>query len=138
MSNDRVTAAAYLGKSRRWRARARRAPLHPSTQGVRPTVVIGGTFGRNFSSLEGAYRRLQTGKAPGGTFRRDFSSFPCKTFAIRGRRTIAKGALGAQGEAWLSVSPCLRPCVAARVGLDLNDLTECKIMDHAQKGRKWL
>ena len=65
------------------------------TQGGRRTVVIGGTFRRDFSSLEGAWGRLQTIFSlltHGGTFRRDFSTlegasvaslsphlhFPCK------------------------------------------------------------
>ena len=59
------------------RARARRAPLHPRRA---PYGRHGMDFSKpSFSSLEGAQLH-----------------FPCKTFAIGGRRTIAKGAFGAK------------------------------------------
>ena len=74
------------------------------TQGGRPTI-IGETFLRKFSSLEGAVRPEKPLEGlSGGTFRRWRAPegalqlhFPCKTFAIGGRRTIAKGDFGAQG-----------------------------------------
>ena len=104
-------------------AMARRAPLHPGLASPKegPTVVIGGTFRRKFSSfaLEGAGPEKPLEGLSGGTFRRWRGPegalqlhFPCKTCAIGGRRTIAKGAFGAQGGAWPS-APLPTPLVWA-------------------------
>ena len=109
------------------------------TQGGRPTVVIaiGGTFRGKFSSLEGAWGRLrrpQAGKAPGGTFRRDFLSlegalrrppttFSCKTFAIWGRRTIARGV-------WPSVPPAYAPALNQVSFSEFHDIFKsCQVSD---------
>ena len=60
------------------------------TQGGRLTVVIGETFRRDFSSLEDALRRCPT------TF------FPVNTFAIGGRRTVARAPSAPKGGGWPS------------------------------------
>ena len=73
------------------------------TQGGRSTVVIGGTFRRNFFGPEGALRP-EKAQAPSNYI------FPVKTFAIGGRQTIVKGAFGAQG-GMAQCPPCLRPCL---------------------------
>ena len=67
------------------------------TQGGRRTVVIGGTFGRNFSSLEGALKYI----------------FPVKIFAIGGRRTIEKGR---RGGPWTSAPSAYAPGPLERSG----------------------
>ena len=114
--------SSVFGKSQRRGARARRAPLHPRRApygrhwracseeffvvggrlrapigAFRPEKPLEGLFGGTFCSW----------RAPSGAFQ---LHYPCKAFAIGGRRTIAKGAFGARG-GHCPVSPCLRPCI---------------------------
>ena len=101
--------SSVFGKSRRGGPRARRAPLHPRRAPYgrhwrdfsEEFFVIGGRRGAPI----GAFRPEKLlEELFGGTFRRWRAPegvlqlhFPCKTFAIGGRRTIANGAFGAQG-----------------------------------------
>ena len=97
-------AAAYLENREGGGGKGQEGATSPKDCALRSSLE--GLFGEIFRrrrAPEDAYRRLQAGKAPGGTFRGDLSSvegalqlhFPCKTFAMEGRRTIAKGAKGA-------------------------------------------
>ena len=85
-------------------------------------VAIGGTFRRDFSSLDGTYRHIQGGKAPGGTFRRDFSSlevegrlrapsnyiFPVKHSRLEGAEQSQRAPSAHKG-GMAQCPPCLRP-----------------------------
>ena len=100
--------SSVFGKSRRVGARARRAPLHPRRAPY-------GRYRRDFSEEVFVVGAPSGRKSPW----RDFSEglfvvggrqlhFSCKTFAIGGRRTIAKGA-EPRGHGPVPPPPCLRP-----------------------------
>ena len=107
--------AAYLENREGGGARARRAPLHPRRAPYGERSSLEGLFGASF-------RRWRT---PSGALQ---LHFPCKTFAIGGRRTIAKGAFGAQGGPHGPVPPL--PTLLAPHQSQTQSVCSCRCLTH--------